>query len=86
MRRESPVRFLGGGGAVMRRCYPTTTVSFRLNFSHSIFIPSSGKRRHKAAIGVNEFVAGKQSLVKYCCRDGAAIEIILVNQYSHFLP
>ena len=26
MRRESPVRFLGGGGAAMRRCYPTAVV------------------------------------------------------------
>jgi hypothetical protein len=25
MRREAPVRFLGGGGAVMRCCYPTRT-------------------------------------------------------------
>ncbi len=23
MRREAPVRFLGGGGAAMRCCYPT---------------------------------------------------------------
>lgn len=25
MRREAHVRFLGGGGAEMRRCYPTRT-------------------------------------------------------------